>query len=679
LPGAKEISAFKDKVFMQESVCEIKFSAPDKYEQKVIAFSNTFPNMNDPKMAMFAGMTSLYNPMLGNVVSPLNPKSFDYYRFRYEGFKEDNNQIINKIRIIPKLKDGRLMEGIIYIADNEWNIRHAEFTIVSMGLISKFKFNYHPVINDIYLVTTYEANLKFNLGINLEANFLSSIQFADIQLNDSLIAMQTEKIRAKKEKQKKRKRLEIKDDDYVTKTVDSLAITRDSLYWSEVRTVVLNEEELKSYVRKDSMQTYVDSLNNAERNPKFKTLDLLTGGWLGNDSSLLHFRYDGLLGVFPEYNFVDGFWLGQSVEMDFNKNRNTGVRIYPAAYWLSSRKTVAWEVTASLDYAPERLGKLQVSAGKKSEDFSGDNGMERLVNAAYSIVGGRNFARFYDRNHLAIFNQTDLFNGFRLSVGYETARRQSLENHTTWNIFGITGKWKPNIPDAVTSLNMQYDGLSQYIVQLEYTPEYYYRIHSGKKRYIRSRFPTFVLNYRQGTEGGLLGKNFSTFQQLELNISQEFKAGIFNRFNYSIIAGKFLNNNDFNYIDYKHFNIAGHWLTFKDWKNAYVLLPYYRFSTNKEWIQAFANYNTDYLILKRLSFLQGKPFTETLHAKFLHTPEKNCYSEWGYSIDFLSGMGRAGLFVAFDSFTYSGFGVQFSIPLFGKRKRNREITISIGN
>jgi hypothetical protein len=676
-----EMELFKDKLFLQESFSEMKFTAPDKYEQNIIAYSSTFPNMSDPQAALAMGMVSLYRPAFSaGTISPLHPKAFDYYRFRYEGYEEENGQIINKIRIIPKLKDPKLMEGIIYIADEEWNIRHAEITLHPIGMTSHVKLNYYPVMDNIYLISTYEIKLDIHImGMKMEADFLSSVQYEHIQPNDSLIASQ-EKTKLPKEK-KKRKSLEIKHEDLFKKTADSLAVKRDSLYWSEVRTVVLNEEELQSYARKDTMQTVADSLNRKRDYSIFQFSDLLTGGSFGNDSSFVRFHYSGLLFAFPEYNFVDGTWIGQNLNFNFKKKKNTGWIVNPSFYWSSKREKLLWKTNLFWDYAPKRLGQLHLSAGRISEDFSGEAGMDRLINAFYSAFGGRNFARFYDKEYFRIANQLDIANGLQLTLGYEMANRYALTNHTTWNLFKIQNRWSPNIPEYKASLNPEYGQLSEYSVHLKYTPEYYYRIQDGKKHYVHSRFPTFEADYRQGFREEAISAfagNNSVFSRLELSIQQQIRLGMFNRLNYALTAGKFFNTNPFNYIDYKHFNSGGHWVSFKEWKTSYVVLPYYAYSTGKEWIQAFVNYDTDYLVLKRLPFLQGKFFTETLHAKFLHTPDKKYYSEWGYSVNLPGNVGGVGIFAAFDTFDYSGFGIQFSLPLFNLAgKQNDGVSITI--
>ena len=291
--SGEDIGYYKNKLFMQESVSEFKFTAPDKYEQTVKAYSSTIPNNADPKEALEIGMLSLYRPMYGNVLSPLNPDAFSYYRFRYEGYEEENGQIIYKIRIIPKLKDAKLLEGVFYIADEGWNIRHAEFTVHRPFMETNYRFNYHSVEEGVYLVANFQTDIKANvLGLKMDFEFLSSIQYNDIQFNDSLVAVESSR---KQPEKKKKKSLEIKRDDHFRKNVDSIATYRDSLYWAEARTVALNEEELKSYTRKDSVQIHTDSLSKAQSNPKFKWMDIATGGAFKKDSSSVYVRYSGLL------------------------------------------------------------------------------------------------------------------------------------------------------------------------------------------------------------------------------------------------------------------------------------------------------------------------------------------------------------------------------------------------
>jgi hypothetical protein len=660
--GKDEIGLIKDKLFLMESVTKVNFEEPDRYEKFVTAFSSSFPYMDDPKEAMIPEIISLYAPKIYSRISPLNPKAFNYYRFRYEGYVEENGQIINIIAVIPKLKDPQLIKGVIHIADDEWNIRHADLYFSGMGANEHSIYNYNRVIEDIYLVTNEESHVDFNIiGIKFYADFLSSCQYTDIQLNDSLINARSDSEKAKSKK-KERKSLEIKRNEDIT--ADSLAGKRDSLYWINARTVMLNEEELQSYARRDTLRERADSISNARRNPKFRPFDLVGGGVAGKDSSFVQVRYFGLLEALTKYNFVDGFWLGQSFELNFKRKKNTGFVFKPSAYWASARKTLIYKGDIIFDYAPLKRGQLRFSAGSLSIDYSADSGPERIVNTLFSLYGGRNLSKFYDKKYAEIFHSIDIDNGLRFDAELTVAKRTTLENHTSWNVFGIKDKWTPNRPEYAQDLNDSYSGLAAYRLGLQYTPEYYYEIRNGKKYYRRSAYPTFMIGYQQGFSAGNMLENYSRFSKAQVAIYQTVNLDIFSRINYALIAGKFFNKNPFNYIDYKHFGTAGNtWFSAKFVANTYNLLPFYEYSTDKEWIQAFVNYRTDYLLLKRLPFLQGKLFNENLHFKFLHIPGKPYYSEWGYSIDLPAGMASIGVYAAFDKTQYNGVGFQFSLPL----------------
>jgi len=670
-----QMDFFRDQAFVQESVSRIEFTAPDQYDQTVLAFSSTIPNDFNPQSALTMGMFSLYNPMLGNVVSPLNPNAFSHYRFRYEGFLEENGQVINRIRVTPRLRDARFLEGVLYIAENEWSIRHAEYTINQPFTTATYVINYSPVIDGIFLPTNYQADLEMNvLGITITMNFLSSIQFIDIQLNDSLI--QVENFQPTSERRRllpQRRDLEIRTEDRFRRTVDSLALERDSVFWSEVRTVALTDDEIRSFIRRDTVQARVDSLNQASTNPPFRPMHLVTGGRIGSDSAFVRFRYGGLSDLLREYNFVDGLWLGQSFTFDFKGRKNSGWIVSPSVFWTSARQSLVWQTDVSFDYAPLRLGRLEMSAGRTSEDFSGNAGLSRMLNSYYSVYYGINHARFYEKTFASISNRIDISNGLQLRVEAEFADRRMLENHTTWSIFG-RDRWQPNVPNFDQPLNENYSRLARGGIRLQYTPELFYRIRDGRKHYVRSRFPTFALAYQQGING-FSGDDYSTFSRLEFSVNQRVSLGLFDNFSYRFVAGRFLNTNPFNYIDYKHFHTGGVWLSLADKRNSYALLPFYAFSTNTSWIQAFATYQSDYLLLKRLPFLQGRMFSENLHANFLHTPEKPFYSEFGYSVNFLGNLISAGVFVSFDSFQYNSVGFQLSMPLLGGNRGQREIVV----
>ena len=58
---------------------------------------------------------NLYTPELFGKVSPLNKNAFSYYRFKLDACFVEEGQMINKIRVIPKKDDNRLLEGDLFM------------------------------------------------------------------------------------------------------------------------------------------------------------------------------------------------------------------------------------------------------------------------------------------------------------------------------------------------------------------------------------------------------------------------------------------------------------------------------------------------------------------------------------------------------------------------------------
>ncbi len=659
--GGEQLKLYKNKLFLQESHSEIKYSYPDQYTQNVKAFASSMPNDSIAKDAMGIFRGSLYSQHDGNI---LHPKTFSYYRFRYEDYEEIKGVNINKIKIIPKFDDPKLFSGYIYLAEDSWDIRGAELSRNTETGKVTYTLNYNEVADNLFLTTSFKSHIDASfMGLKFVFDYLCSVKYTDIQINDSISALVKNDLKLKKKKEKKNLEIKSYDEKYKRES-DSLATKRDSLYWSDIRSIKLNDEEIASYARKDTIQTKSDSIKAVKAGRKgFSVFSLLLGRETGNDSSKVKLKYGGLLEICPEYNFVDGLWLGTSLDLTIKRNEHSYWKITPSAHWALSRKQLLWTVDTEFRYAPINQGFLKITGGSTSEDYMENKGMLRVENMFNSFLWGINNAKFYQKDFLEINNEIDIANGLKLITDVTFANRKPLDNHANDSFFGDKEDIKPNIPPYTGNLNEQYNMLAKYTVGLQYTPELYYMIEKGKKRYIKSRFPTFSAHFQQGLSGN---SDYSKFYRLDLFTAQNIRMGLFNRFHYQVNAGKFFNKNDFNYIDYRHFNSADQMVTGKEFNTSFALLPYYTYSTNKEWIQAMVNYESEYLLLKRLPGLQGKPIKETLHGKFLHTPDKKYYSEWGYSVNFslFGGLGiNAGVFVGLDKFDYNSCGFRVSLPL----------------
>lgn len=639
-------SELKNQMFVQETFNQIEFTAPDKYKQTVKAFSSSFPDNFDSSDAMGILNASIYKEKIRIFISPLNPKAFSYYKFRYEGYNEENGMIVNKIKVTPKLNDPFLLEGYIYIADNTWHVNHAEFKSDFFATQENFVIYYQQIKDDVYMPISYTLYSKISLlGTVAEMNYYASMKYTDLKAR----AKDPE---TKLKPQKQKRNFEIKKDSLYVTVSDSLATKRDSLFWKEIRIMPLQDKEISSFSKRDSIQMRIDSIR--KKVYQFSLGGMICGEKLGSDSSTVRFKYDGLLWVAPEYNYVDGFWLGQQLGLEIKVKDKNKLNISPYAYYTTARKRMIGGMDINLDYAPLQMGNLRVSAGSTSKDFN-SVGTARFDNFISTLVYGNNYSFFYQKDFVNIENNYEITNGLSLTTGFEIAKRKGLVNNTDFNLFKSKRKITPNI------LGGDRFDKTGFNVSLAYTPLAYYSVSKGKKQYERFDSPTFFIGYKEGFSSWQT--NNSHYRKAMAAITQTVKLSYFDRLHYHLETGTFFGStNKTHFTDFHHFDASDLFSTAKNPFDSYLLLNSYVRSSNSHWVDARITYTSRFILLKRIPYLQNKIFTESLHFKNIYTPEMNFYTEAGYSIN-LSKFLSFGVYSSFDNWKYDKFALRFSCDI----------------
>ena len=704
-----ELKNLIGKRIVYESQNEIQYTAPDKYEQRVIALATTFPkNFNiDDSAPLFTMILNIYSPQIFGGL--MGPGSFSVYKFRLDDIYEEGDHQIYKISIIPRKNNGQLVSGHFYVVQDTWTIQQASLKVSQAGITMHLNLVYHEVKPGAFLPSACEGNMDMSImGIKGDGHFYASIKYKNLETNDVNIFAKVDTTRttdqvtaeqkpltkkqqsdqqkieelASKEKltnreaykmaqliekavepeevKEQKRQLEIRPvNSAVVVTRDSLALMYDSTFWNKTRSLPLRDDELLSYRQYDSLRLVHDSLIRAD-SLKNRTF----GKWmshilLGDNMKFgkkFYISYNGLLRACPEYNFVDGFNIGQRIETGINFDQNRSFSIAPAVYYTTARKEVDFVIEGKLSYAPLRNGNFTVSTGNTTADHAGRNGTGRFYNTLGSILFANNTAKFYQKRFVSVNNEIDLTNGLRLTAGFNYEKRNDLDNNTSWNI--RNKEPNDNRPHGRTE-RMPDHTANIASISLEYTPRYYYSIWNGKKQYRRSDYPTFRLRYNKGFAGS--SHINSSFDKLEASFSHTITLNLFNQFDYAASAGAFLSAKQTYFPDYKHFPSNEMFLTDKLFFNSFTM-DNYRFATNEKWVQGFATYSSQYILLKQLPFLQRYLFDEAVHLKTLWIPGAN-HNEAGYSIGF-GNVGRIGIFVGFDKLKYEHFGFVLSLPLF---------------
>ncbi len=246
----------KQKVlYLSETISKYTASKPDKVKVEVV--SSKVSGQSDGYGLSAPQFFSFYenNVMIGNnlnprgFISPIAENALNFYKYKFEGsFFEDNN-LISRIKVIPKRKYEPLFSGYIYIVDDDWRIHSVQLLLTKasqMELIDSLQIEqlYRPLNKKDWFISSqviYPAIKLFGFDtygsfVNIYTELNIDPVFTKKSFNNTIL-----------------------------KYTDS-SNKRTNAYWEKERPVPLKEDELKDYKKKDSLELlrkdphYLDSL-----------------------------------------------------------------------------------------------------------------------------------------------------------------------------------------------------------------------------------------------------------------------------------------------------------------------------------------------------------------------------------------------------------------------------------
>jgi hypothetical protein len=607
------------------------------------------------------------------------------------------------------------MKGYLYVVDRLWCLHSADASVNMFFGDLNFKTIYSPVKSSAWLPISYQFQVSASImGIKADYKYTSSVKFGHVSLNEKDIVKPektkepelAEPVKPDPKRQKnqeeienllskedltnrdmmklatlmskeapgdtsKTKSLEIKSTSAKV-AVEKDALKKDTAYWSAVRPIPLTTSEaLIPGLSDTTLTVYRDSIGAADTVKTVKKpgkMGKITGivfngaGFWAFDSTL-HIHYDGLLGLKKvDFNTVDGFVFRQTFSLEQKIDSAHRLKINPGLAYAFSREKLMWWTDISYDYLSMRRGKVLLHMGSESADYNTETGINSTINSLATLFFRRNYMKLYQLKHAFISNSIDIANGLNLSLalGYRTA--EPLDNHSDYSFFyRETREFSDNVPndDPEDLARNTYNKEAYWDMTLEYTPQYYYRVWSGRKYYQHSKYPTFYLRNRMAIPG--IQGSAADYDLLEMGIRQRKEWGMMHAFSWNLKGGVFLNNKQVFLMDDKYFNNQDLPLLLGDINNAFHLLPYYRYATTDRYAEAHIRFTTPYLAVKYLPFLSNKLWCENLHLNYLTNDQQQNYWEIGYSISQIYMIGSIGVYVGFKGTSYHNYGIQVSI------------------
>lgn len=661
--------------YMMETYGELNYSAPDTYDQRVMATMGTssdFWEMDQRLLEYFR--VNVYSSTLLNdkLISPLAPNAPKYYRYRLDSVVGPPHDRTFKIRFIPRTKSFQLVEGYVLVSDNVWSLREMQFS----GRSEWFSFNVCLRMGEVgkddeFLPLSCDLEGRFGLlGNKVAGNYTAMLDYKEITSRSSVAASS----------RKERSRYDLTES-YILRC-DTNALVRDTAMFNALRPLALSEEERALY------REHYQRLDSASqrKHPRRKSLefwgeigDMLISDYTLRLNKIGSVRCSPLINpLLVSYSGSNGF----SYRQEFKYNRLfTGdklLRIVPKIGYNFTRKEFYWSIDTDFGYLPEKRAAFHINIGNGNRIYN-SRILEDLKAIPDSVFD-------FDQIHLDYFKDFyfrlrhtwEIVNGLTLDVGLSIHRRVEAEPSKFQFVYPETPPVKsvggethnpaesPVIPafdpDLLNRFRHSYNSFAPRVV-LQWTPGQYYYMDGKRKVNLYSHYPTVSVDWERGIPGVL--PNSGSYERIEADYQHKIVLRPMHTLYYRMGWGRFTKKSDVYFVDFA--NLARHNLPV-GWNDeiggVFQLLDGRWYNASREYVRAHAMYEAPFLILPHLMKYTQYVLNERIYLNALAMPHLKPYVEAGYGIG--THVFDFGVFVSFANWKYREIGCKFTFELFNR-------------
>ncbi|MEO0059537.1 MAG: hypothetical protein RLZZ312_1184 [Bacteroidota bacterium] len=619
-------------IYLSETVSKISFQKPDKLKERIIASKVSGKDNGFSYNTALQTSYDFYDNTVEfaqEMISPIADNALNYYKYKLEGtFQDENNQMINKIKVDVRRDAEPVFEGYIYIVEDSWAIYAVDLTIKG-----------YRMKEDFLETLQLKQNFSFNKSVRIWSKNSQSLDVSagafGIKFNGKFNYVYSN-YDFKESFEKKTFGNEIV-------SFEENANKKDNTFWATNRPIPLTTEESRDYVRKDSIKTrresrpYLDSIDAKEN--KFKWHSPITGISKKNSFDKNEFKYDGLLGLSSlSFNTVQGWNLDSGFSYrDWSKNETEG------KYW--QIKTVL-----NYGFAEQRLrgiigfynkfnnqnyAYINVGGGSLISQFNGNNPISQFVNTVSTLFFKDNYAKFYNNEYLTTQYGQDVANGINVVSSLTYMQRKPLFNNTDYVTIKNDKPYLSNNPlDPNSDLLPAFEPhqIAKFTILGKFTFSNKYISRPDRKLNIGDdKYPTIFIGYENAFAAS--NKNLN-YQFASARIRYDLILGNKGEIATNFKAGKFWNAQNISFIDYKHFNGNQTRIgTTDQYLNVFNLLPYYANSTNDAYTEWHTEYNDKGFLMNKIPLLNLLKTNLILGYHNLAVPNRLPYQEFSIGLD----------------------------------------------
>lgn len=654
-------------VYLSESISELSFEQPDKIKEvmissKVSGNNNSF-SYNQGSQMLF----SFYDNLLKaeglserGYVSPIANNAMLFYEYELKGIIQENGQLINKIKVIPRRKNDPVFVGHIYIIEDSWKIHSVDLTLTKehqLEFIDNLNIHqvYAPVAGDIWMMISqkftfdvdifgFKGNGNF-IGIHSNYQIQPKMELDNTEATDTISpdTLRDRNIVIDKLFPKKHFNNEIL-------VVEENSNKRDSTYWSKVRPIPLTSIEITDYRKKDSLEVilnskpYKDSVDKVVN--KIHPANILYSGYIYQKSfQEKYFRFEPIIENL-QFNTVEGAVLFLKSTYAKSDNGILKYQIVPEVrYGFSSQKAYG-QLFGRLYYNPKKFSRALVHFGSFVYQFNGREPISTLINSLETLLNRRNYMKLYEKNFFRMAHQTELANGILLTSNLEYANRQQLLNTSDFSIFRKDERrFTPNLPinKELSDASFDSNNLLNLDISLTLRIKQKYITRPDQKYVMGTKYPRFRISYSKGVPW--LGSDVD-FDKVGIDVSDNIDYKLMGSGEYVAAAGTFINKNKLTLIDFKHFN--GSQTVLAQFRpNNFQLLDYYNFSTTGSWVTGQYTHHFNGFLINKFPLLRKTKMQAVGSLNYIYSESNKNYIEYGFGLEHIFKILRIDYYMAY--------------------------------
>ncbi|HEY5570784.1 MAG TPA: DUF5686 family protein [Bacteroidales bacterium] len=642
--------AKKSSQYIQELISDVRFTAPDIYESKVIAYNNTTKNDVNPntRILPFLEINVFSQTYLSNtVISPLSEKARRYYKYEYdEVVYDDEGSFSFRIKITPKFKSQQLVSGYMDVIPKTWGIKRFAFKGEYAQTLFNVELKLKELEKDVFVVEEHKIDINTHFfGNTIKGLYHTHVTVEMYQLNDTVenannpIGYDLSSFFSPKDKGVK------------------MEINRDQAFWEKNRPIPLSKEEAEIFnSKKDTI------LSSAKRSsivfdPTSYMLDVasrVSSPVRSNANDYMQLDYRGIVNpLLFDFSKTDGLIWKQDLKIGKEFSRSRLLQFHPQLGYAFKTSDLYWGTDLSFLYNPKKRGYLNIGLGNGNRIYNSQM-FDKLKSDSVLNLDSVHF-KYYNELNFRVGVSQEIFHGLELSLSLRYyIRSPKLSDNSYPSNSGSENN------GALSELSNDYRSFAP-MMKLTWTPGQYYRYEKEKKIYLHSSYPTFNFEYERGIAGIL--RSHSKYERIELDLSQSIDLGLLRFLRYEVGAGLFTNAQSLYFANFSYFSKRTLPTNWNDtFGGVFEVLDNRWFGSADRYLQMHLQLQAPLLFSRYFPGLSRWMVSERLYVGKLAMPSFPSYSELGYGIG--NHVFNAALFTSFRGVDFYGVGFKFSLELF---------------